>query len=415
MSELSLSLNALRNLHLYAQGLAEPYQRKATASDVVDCIRQMSLLQIDTINVVARSPYLVLFSRLGEYQNHWLDDALRNGEIFEYWAHEACFIPREDYSLVRPQMLAPENMGWKYSKEWHDEHRQSIDALLVHIRQYGPVKAADFNVRNKKTSGWWEWKPEKRHLETLFSCGELMVKARENFHRIYDLAERVIPDWNDEMHYISPEHARQRMIINSARSLGVFKAQWLPDYYRLKKIDIKSMIAQMLDRQEITPVLLAGTQERYYVHHSLHSLLEKARAEALISTHTTLLSPFDPVVWDRRRALELFNFDYRLECYTPEAKRNFGYFSLPILQQGALVGRVDAKAHRKENVLELKSCYQETDVKFSDKKLDELKKSISRFAAWQQATQVVVRNQPESWRRYWGEGWRLDIVEGENV
>ncbi|MDN5970889.1 MAG: winged helix DNA-binding domain-containing protein, partial [Enterobacterales bacterium] len=369
-----------------------------------------SLLQIDTINVVARSPYLVLFSRLGLYSEQWLDEALRNGDIFEYWAHEACFIPKEDYRLVRPQMMAPENMGWKYSPEWHQKHQDDINKLLTQIRHNGPVKATDFSAKNKKTSGWWEWKPEKRHLETLFSCGQLMVKERVNFHRVYDLPERVIPEWNDDVHGISPALAQQQMLANSARSLGAFKAQWLADYYRLKKIDIKETINNLLDSQEIIAVRELETQEYYYIHHSLAHLLAKAQNNEIKATHTTLLSPFDPVVWDRRRASELFGFDYRLECYTPEAKRTFGYFSLPILQRGALVGRIDAKMHRKEKVLELKSLHQEKGVRFTEKKRAELKAAITLFATWQQATEVKIQHQPDDWRHYWGDGWMLDGV-----
>lgn len=410
MAEISLPLSALRNLHLHAQGLDKPRRRKATPLDAIACIRQMSLLQIDTINVVARSPYLVLFSRLGLYSEQWLDEALRNGDIFEYWAHEACFIPKEDYRLVRPQMMAPENMGWKYSPEWHQKHQDDINKLLTQIRHNGPVKATDFSAKNKKTSGWWEWKPEKRHLETLFSCGQLMVKERVNFHRVYDLPERVMPEWNDDVHGISPALAQQQMMANSARSLGAFKAQWLADYYRLKKIDIKKTIHNMLDNQEIIAVRERETQEHFYIHHSLAHLLEKAQNNEIKATHTTLLSPFDPVVWDRRRASELFDFDYRLECYTPEAKRTFGYFSLPILQRGALVGRIDAKMHRKEKVLELKSCHQEKHVRFTEKKRAELKAAITLFAIWQLATEVKIQHQLDDWRHYWGDGWMLDGV-----
>lgn len=410
MAEISLPLSALRNLHLHAQGLDKTRRRKATPLDAIACIRQMSLLQIDTINVVARSPYLVLFSRLGLYSEQWLDEALRNGDIFEYWAHEACFIPKEDYRLVRPQMMAPENMGWKYSPEWHQKHQDDINKLLTLIRHNGPVKATDFSAKNKKTSGWWEWKPEKRHLETLFSCGQLMVKERVNFHRVYDLPERVMTEWNDDVHGISPALAQQQMMANSARSLGAFKAQWLADYYRLKKIDIKKTIHNMLDSQEIIAVRERETQEHFYIHHSLAHLLEKAQNNEIKATHTTLLSPFDPVVWDRRRASELFDFDYRLECYTPEAKRTFGYFSLPILQRGDLVGRIDAKMHRKEKVLELKSCYQEKHVRFTEKKRAELKAAITLFAIWQQANEVKIQHQPDDWRHYWGDGWMLDGV-----
>ena len=142
MSTHSLSLQQARNIQLAAQGLLRPAARRARREDIPDCITQMSLLQIDTINVVARSPYLVLFSRLGDYPPSWLDEALAQGEIFEYWAHEACFIPRNDYKLLRHRMLSPERLGWKYSSQWAAEYQQEIAELLTYIRDNGPVRSA---------------------------------------------------------------------------------------------------------------------------------------------------------------------------------------------------------------------------------------------------------------------------------
>lgn len=162
MSVLQLSLKEARHLHLAAQGLLKKPRRRARASDILQTVQQMSLLQIDTINVVARSPYLVLFSRLGRYPQSWLEDALRSGELMEYWAHEACFLPRSDFALVRHRMLTPDNMGWKYHKAWMTEHADDIQLLLEHIAQNGPVRSADFEHPRKGASGWWEWKPHKR-------------------------------------------------------------------------------------------------------------------------------------------------------------------------------------------------------------------------------------------------------------
>ncbi|HLX02849.1 MAG TPA: crosslink repair DNA glycosylase YcaQ family protein, partial [Trinickia sp.] len=194
----TLPLAAARTLHLAAQGLLAPPRRKAAKADVLDAIRRMAQLQIDTIHVVARSPYLVLFSRIGPFLPQWLDEHLAEGRLFEYWSHEACFVPIEDYGLFRHRMLDPSGMGWKYSIEWHTRHKQDIDALLARIRDNGPVRSADFaRADDTPGSGWWDWKPEKRHLEVLFTLGELMVAERRNFQRVYDLAERVLPDWND--------------------------------------------------------------------------------------------------------------------------------------------------------------------------------------------------------------------------
>ena len=165
MSRLHLSLAQARALHLAAQGLLAAPRKKAVKADVLAAIRRMGVLQIDTIHVVARSPYLVLWSRLGHYPQVWLEELLAEGDLYEYWAHEACFVPIEDYRLYRHRMLDPSAMGWKYSAQWMKDHRTEVGALEKHIRQNGPVRSADFKRTDGKSGGWWEWKPEKRSLE----------------------------------------------------------------------------------------------------------------------------------------------------------------------------------------------------------------------------------------------------------
>lgn len=389
MSSYSLSLPQARNVHLAAQGLLLPPRRKAQFSDLVNAVRQMSLLQIDTINVVARSPYLVLFSRLGDYPQSWLEEALSTGKLFEYWAHEACFIPSEDYPLLRHRMLAPENMGWKYNQQWVNTWQQEITQLLAHIEKHGPVRSADFAAPEGQKSGWWSWKPHKRHLENLFTSGELMVVERRNFQRVYDLRQRVLPEWDDAVHALSENDAVMQMLRNSARSLGIFRPAWLADYYRLKRAPVKEALGEWLSSGEVVPVEVE-TLGLCYLHCSQLPILQ-TDPEA---TCTTLLSPFDPVVWDRKRALELFDFNYRLECYTPEAKRQYGYFVLPILHRGALKGRLDAKMLRKEKRLLVKQLWLEAGVKINASLLNDLRQAITRFARWQGAETVLLSHLP---------------------
>ncbi|VGJ40650.1 Uncharacterized protein conserved in bacteria [Klebsiella quasipneumoniae] len=254
MSVLQLSLNEARHLHLAAQGLLKKPRRRARPNDILSTIQQMSLLQIDTINVVARSPYLVLFSRLGSYPQHWLDESLRSGELMEYWAHEACFLPRSDFALVRHRMLNPDKMGWKYHRAWMEEHAGSIAELVAHIGQNGPVRSADFAHTRKGASGWWEWKPHKRHLEGLFTAGEVMVVERRNFHRVYDLTRRVMPHWDDERDALPRDAAEAIMLRNSARSLGIFRPQWLADYYRLRQPALPGLLAAWQEEGLVVPV-----------------------------------------------------------------------------------------------------------------------------------------------------------------
>ncbi|MRS13713.1 hypothetical protein GJV06_02210 [Enterobacteriaceae bacterium RIT691] len=409
MSERKLTLTAARHLHLAAQGLLKKPRRRAQPADVLSTIQRMSLLQIDTINVVARSPYLVLFSRLGSYPQCWLDDALSGGSLMEYWAHEACFLPRSDFSLVRHRMLSPHAMGWKYRKEWMDEHAAEIGALMAHIQESGPVRSADFEHPRKGASGWWEWKPHKRHLEGLFTAGKVMVIGRHNFQRIYDLTSRVMPDWDDERDLLPQPQAEELMLQNSARSLGIFRAQWLADYYRLRQPALPALLARWQEEQRVISVEVE-TLGTMWLHRDLYPLLDPAASGKLNATHSAVLSPFDPVVWDRKRAEQLFDFSYRLECYTPAPKRQYGYFVLPLLHQGKLVGRMDSKMHRKTGVLEIFALYMQEGVRVSQSLEKGLQQAISDFARWQGATRVEIKQRPEELFREQSTGWEIDAA-----
>jgi uncharacterized protein YcaQ len=393
LTELTLSLPAARALHLAAQGLLQARRRKAQKADVLEAIRRMGVLQIDTIHVVARSPYLVLWSRLGDYPQPWLEEHLAEGALFEYWAHEACFVPIEDYRLMRHRMVDPSAMGWKYNEKWLRERRQEVDSVLAHIRANGAVRSSDFERSDGQGGGWWEWKPEKRSLEVLFTTGELMIARRHNFQRVYDLAERVLPDWDDK-HLPGMEETRRELALKTVRALGVARAGWVADYYRTRppRPDLEALADDGL----LLRARVEGWKEAVYIHPELADLAQSAAEGGLSATLTTILSPFDPVVWDRRRALELFNFDYRLECYTPAGKRRYGYFTLPILRRGALVGRVDAKAHRRTGIFELKSLALEPGVRISDRFVRDVAGALQRLAGWHGCPQVqVARSEPD--------------------
>ncbi|MGU5640850.1 winged helix-turn-helix domain-containing protein [Aeromonas caviae] len=403
MSIPHLSLQDVCHLQLAAQGLLTPRRARATPADLLACIRRMALLQIDTISVVARSPYLVLFSRLGHYDPRWLEQLLADGDLFEYWAHEACFVPREDYRLLRHRMLDPAAMGWKFSAQCLKTHGGEIAQIVERIRQDGPVRAADFERKGGKGNGWWDWKPEKRHLEVLFTAGQLMVRERRNFQRVYDLAERVMPEWNDERDLPSPDLARRDMVRASCRALGLVKTGWVADYYRLKRGKYDALLHQLADEGELLPVRVEGWQHGAFVHASLADELVRAQAGSLKASHTAVLSPFDPLVWDRKRASELFGFDYRIECYTPAPKRQYGYFVLPLLHRGKLVGRMDAKAHRKEGVFEVKSLYQEDGIRVTRTLAQDLGKAIQKLAQWHQTPLVRYGNVPAPLLAQWQE------------
>jgi uncharacterized protein YcaQ len=385
MTDLTLSLAAARALHLAAQGLLQPRRRKAVKADVMDAIERMGVLQIDTISVVARSPYLVLWSRLGDYDPAWLEQHLAEGKLFEYWAHEACFVPIEDYGLYRHRMLDPGAMGWKYSATWMRERAADVAKVLEHIRANGPARSSDFERTDGQSSGWWEWKPEKRSLEVLFTAGALMIARRHNFQRVYDLAERVHPSWHDRQ-MPSMDQTRRQLVLRAVKAMGLARASWIADYFRTRRphLDPDALVAS----GDLIAARVDGWDDPVYLHPDHLGLAEQAMAGTLAPSVTTLLSPFDPIVWDRRRALELFGFDYRLECYTPAPKRRYGYFTLPILRRGALVGRVDAKAHRRDGVFELKLVELEEGVRLSARLCADIAAAVQRCANWHGCPQV---------------------------
>jgi len=388
---MEFSLEAARTTLLVAQGLGSPPERPAEKGDVLGMIRRMGVLQIDSISVVARSPYLVLWSRLGAYEPRWLDELLAGGHLFEYWSHAACFIPIEDYGLYRRRMIdGPEKVG-----AWISEHPEEVGHVMARIREGGPVRSAEFERTDGKAGGWWEWKPEKRALEYLYTAGELMISRRDpNFHRVYDLRERVLgralPGWEDGL-APTPEEVRRALALKAVRALGVASARWVPDYFRTPKRGVVELLEGLADEGELLRARVEGWEEPAYVHPDNAGPSEKVLSGGLRSTVTTLLSPFDPVMWDRARALELFGFEYKIEVYTPAAKRRYGYYSLPILHRGALVGRLDAKAHRKDGVFEVKALHLEPDTEADDRLVEELAGALRACAGWHGTPEVAVR------------------------
>ena len=362
----------------------------------------MRLLQIDSIHVVARSPYLVLHSRLGDYAAQWLDDALETGKLAECWAHEACFVPAGDLALHQA-WRRQRSMHWahKHAARMHDEHRQGMDDLFSHIRQHGAARAADFEGEKRGASGWWSWKPEKRWLEAWFALGELMVTRRERFQRVYDLAERVLgkldPPPDPALLQLDHTALRERFILDSVRALGVAQARWIADYYRLKPAVTERELAPLVAAGELLVVQVADWKVPAYVHRDHAELLTQAAKGQLRGTHTALLSPFDPVVWDRARALALFGFEYTIECYVPAPKRRYGYYVLPILHRGRLIGRLDAKAHRHDGIFEIKALFLEPDVEPTERLLEDLAKAVMVTARWHGTPQIrLVRSRPAS-------------------
>ncbi|HJT99516.1 MAG TPA: crosslink repair DNA glycosylase YcaQ family protein [Rhodanobacteraceae bacterium] len=401
-ADLRFSAHQARLLHLHAQGLLARPRRRARKADVLAAIERMRVLQIDTISVVARSPYLVLFSRLGAYKAPWLDELLDAGAIFECWAHEACFAPSQDYALHRRH--AVERLGhWsmKSAERSRREHKAEMEAILARIRaSSNGLKSSDFESKEKRTGGWWGWKNEKRWLEALFALGELMIARRDNFQRVYDLRERVLAKMKIEETDLPLEAMRRAFVLGGVRALGVTQARWIADYFRIGRRIKDADLDGFVERGELVRVAVDGWKFPGYVHPEHGDALLAASRGRLRATHTTLLSPFDPVVWDRERVAAMFGFDYRIEVYVPAPKRVFGYYVLPILHRGRLVGRLDAKAHRAEGRFEVKALFLEEGVVADEALAEAIAGAIRDCAAWHGTPDVAIgRCSPRALKR----------------
>lgn len=386
-----------RCLHLAAQGLLQPSRRQARRADLVSAIERMRLLQIDSIHVVARSQHLVLRARIGDYPMEWLDAALADGQLAECWVHEACLVPAADIGLHRA-WLGKRESHWSFRRAALTcyQHPHEMKKLLTRIQTGGPVSAADFARsprRPDSRSGWWDWKPEKRWLEAWFVLGELMVARRENFQRVYDLAANVLARLDPPfvpMAETSVQDLRQHFIVDAVRALGVTQASWIADYHRLRPPVIERELIPLVDRGVLIRVQVQGWPKPGYVHRDHAEVLERALRGRLRATHTVLLSPFDPLVWDRKRARYMFGFSYTLECYTPADRRRYGYFVLPILHCGRLVGRLDAKAYRRQGFFAVNALFLEDGVALTPRLLNALAAELGAMARWHGTPEIRV-------------------------
>lgn len=374
-----LTPEIVRIVQLAALGLLTPPSKPTDKHDILDLIREMGYLQIDTIQAVRRSQYLVLWSRLGHYSTGWLDELHAEGHLFEYYAHALCYLLIEDYPIFRGMMLYDENTGNNWHR-WADYHLEVVDHVRKVIEERGPVCSSDFESETLQT-GWGDMKQEKMALERLFSAGELMVQYRKKFRRYYNFRERVLPNWDDEQ-ALDKKAARQSLLMKTVHALGIAREDWVAPYYYFKKNGIAETLSKLADDGRLQRVQVEGWEKLAFVHHDQLGLVEAALNGALEPTHTTLLSPFDPLISDRDRALALFGFEYKMESYVPAKDRIYGYFSLPILYHGRLVGRLDPKAHRKEKRMEIKMIILEPGMVIEEQFIHELKQTLADFTRW---------------------------------
>jgi uncharacterized protein len=379
-----LSIAEARRIALAAQGFADPRPRaKADRRHLKRTLGRVGLMQIDSVNVLVRSHYLPLFSRLGDYDAALLEDAAygRKRMLFEYWGHEASLLPLETQPLLRWRM-ARANAGvgtWGRVARAIAEQPDLLERLRNEIAARGPMAASAFDGARGKGS-WWGWSDVKIGLEALFWSGAITTAYRKGFERVYDLPERVLPPAILAIPTPSEEDAQRELVRIAARATGIAAERDLRDYFRLDLADARARVAELVESGELQPVTVEGVRGPRYLARGT-TIPRRIAARAL-------LSPFDSLVWERARNRELFAFDFRLEIYTPAHKRVHGYYVLPFLLGDRLVARVDLKHDRQAGILRAIAIHVEPGIRRPDI-MPDLREELTAMAAWLGAEKVA--------------------------
>lgn len=375
----SLSLNEARRLALAAQGFANRRPRaQVQRKHLQQLIEQLGVLQIDSVNALVRSHYLPLFSRLGGYSQGLLDEAAWSGgrhrRLFEYWGHEASLLPLALYPMLRWRMRRAAAGQGIYSQlaRFGVEQRAVIQRVLQAVREQGALGAGSLSTRSERAGPWWDWSAEKHALEWLFAAGQVTVAGRRGFERLYDLPERVLPAACLEHPEVGEAEAQRGLLRHAASALGVATEKDLRDYFRLDPADSKARLAELLEDGALQAVRVQGWAHPAYLRPDT-KIPRRVRASAL-------LSPFDSLIWERARTERLFDFRYRLEIYTPQHKRVYGYYVLPFLFDERLAARVDLRAERAAGRLAVHAVHEEQAL--GEEGLAALAERLREMAAW---------------------------------
>ncbi len=417
---LRLTLEEARGVQLAAQGLFDAPGSDPDLAALAGVIERLGVVQVDTINVVRRTQYLVPWSRLGAYDDTLLDALLfPHRTIFEYWSHAASIVPMRDYPYYRADMVRAwhQNM-WVHLQHWKAANPDLVTRVLNTIRERGPLASADFERDpSAQRASAWDWfgpKESRKALDVLWTLGDLMVYSRRGGQKVYDLRERVLAEAFGESaprddDLPSPEEQLDHLTRRTVRALGVLTPSWLWDYFRLGDYDHlgengrrpsrRASSVRLLDalvrEGTLAPAEIAGVGEPAYVVVERMGDLERLRAGEG-SQRTTLLSPFDNLIWHRARTRTLFDYEVCFEAYVVPAKRRYGYYCLAILHRGRLVGRVDPKMDRETKRLIVRAAYLEPGVAVDAPLLDGLAGALQDLGRFLGATSIAVeRSEPE--------------------
>ena len=375
-----ISADAARRIALAAQGFAAP--RPSARPDVRHLRRvlaQIGLLQIDSVNVLVRSHYLPLFSRLGPYATTLLESAswgpARKRELFEYWGHAASLMPIKLHPLLRWRMDEVQQSERDHVRIAKLERRRPrfVNSVLQEVRDRGPISARELSNAGPRRGPWWGWSDGKLAMEWLFDTGRVTTAHRRGFERVYDLPDRVLPAHILSAPTPSREDAQRSLLSTASRALGVATEKDLCDYFRVALIPGRRRIRELVEEGKLLPLEVEGWAQPAFVHRDASSPREIDAC--------ALLTPFDSLVWERARTERLFGFRYRIEIYTPSARRTHGYYVLPFLLGDQLVARVDLKADRVTGTLQLLAAHAEPGANIP-RVARALKRELNDLASW---------------------------------
>ncbi len=385
-------MTRLRRLALTAQGLVQDQPFGRGLAGAREAINHLGYVQIDTIAVVERAHHHVLRSRVPQFTPEMTNQLLRDGDIFEYWTHAAALLPMADFRFSLPYKQAIKNGQTRW---FRNPDKKLMAELVARIRSEGPIRSRDTETSAQKRSGWWDWKPTKKALEQLFMQGDLMVSDRAGFQKTYDLTERVLPSHVDtrmpDMEEFSAHILEQQL-----RSHGLVSLKGLT--YQRRSAPLRAAVKALVNDR-----LAQGTLEQIRLGNGDVFIVEAGALErplARLKNRVVILSPFDNSVIQRERLKTLFSYEYQIECYVPAAKRQYGYFCLPLLYRDEFVGRMDCKAHRKDRLLEIKSLHMERDCLDEEAFAAAFAEAVSTFCQFQGCDRVCLQQAcPEPWGR----------------
>ena len=380
-----VSLEQARILALAGQGLHDDTAPRS----VLEAIDTMGVLQIDSVNVFERAHYMPLFSRLGVYDKTELDKLHggKNPTLIEYWAHEASFIRTENYPLFGFRQENNQLGDRTRYEQWLLENTEFLDWIKNELRTRGPLSSADFeHERAIRKGSWWGWSDVKRALEYMFRYGDVVSGGRESFARLYALPEQVLPK-KVLSKQIDSVQARKLLLLKAATAHGIGTVKDLADYFRMTTPSAKTLMNELVEDRKLVQVQVEGWKEPAYVISG--TKLNVAEPTDRI----TLLSPFDPLVWFRPRAERLWDFHYRIEIYTPEPKRVFGYYTLPLLWNGRIAGRIDLKNDRHSKTLLVQSAWHEESLLTKEVSVlaQDLAAHLREVSVWQGCESIEIK------------------------